>query len=139
MKPHPRGNQGAYVLHVQCPWRLEHDGRIYTGESDLWDPSSDAIDDADWDYEKGNLQDERLHELLGGTDPVTGSTLNVGGLLTVESASGTELGDAVILLSGGYRLVIWPDGSAGESWRLLGHQVAEHFVICGGEIEGADE
>lgn len=28
MRPTRRGNGGAYVLHVQCPWRLENEGRI---------------------------------------------------------------------------------------------------------------
>jgi hypothetical protein len=139
MRPTRRGNSGAFVLHVQCPWRLEHQGRIYTGSGDLWEPSSNCAQVDDWTYELGNLQDERLAALLGGRDPDTKSILNTSGTLVVEAASGTELGGVLLELSGGYRLVVFPDGSAGESWRLLGHDLAEHLVVVGGQIEAADD
>lgn len=139
MRPARGGNSGPYVLHVQCAWRLEHQGRIYTGSADLWEPSSDCAETEDWTYEHGNLQDERLAALLGGRDPETKSIMNTSGMLVVEAASGTE-GDGVLLeLSGGYRLVVFPDGCNGESWRLLGHQVSEHLVVVGDQIEAADE
>jgi hypothetical protein len=139
MRPTRRGNSGAYVLHVQCPWRLEHQGCIYTGSADLREPSSDCAQVNDWTYELGNLQDERLTALLGGRDPDTKSILNTSGMLVVKAASGTEGGGVLLELSGGYRLVVFPDGSNGESWRLLGHHVAEHLVVVGGQIESADE
>ena len=139
MRPTRRGNGGAYVLHVQCPWRLEKEGRIYTGSADLWEPSSDCEETEDWTYELGNLQDERLASLLGGRDPDTRSPMNTRGILAVETATGTSACGVCLELSGSYRLVVFPDGSSGEAWRLLGHQVSEHLVVVGGEIEAADE
>jgi len=139
MRPARRGNRGAFVLHIQCPWRLEHTGRIYTGSSDLWEPSSNCPEIEDWTYEHGNLQDERLAALLGDRDPETKSIMNTSGMLVVEAASGTVAGGVCLELSGGYRLAAFPDGSSGEMWRLLGHQVTEHLVVVGGEIEAADE
>ena len=32
---------GKYALHVQCPWRIEHAGKILTGRSD-WYYKSDS-------------------------------------------------------------------------------------------------
>jgi hypothetical protein len=93
----------------------------------------------DWTYELGNLQDERLASLLGGRDPETKALMNTSGMLVVETASGTSACGLCLELSGGYRLVVFPDGSSGEAWRLLGHQVPEHLVVVGGEIEAADE
>jgi len=135
MRPIPSGNKGAYVLHIQCAWRLEHGDGIYTASSDLWEPSSDCIDDEHWTYEKGNQQDERLAKLLGGKDAKTKSSLNTSGLLVVEAAVGTPFAGISMDLSGGYRLVVFPDHSTEESWRLLGYEMEDHLVITGGAIE----
>jgi hypothetical protein len=134
LRPNGKGESGAYVIHVQCAWRIEHGRRLYTGSGDLWTPSADCTDTDDWTYEQGNLQDERLAALLGSAGAARNAVAAETRQLIVESASGSESAGAVIELSGDYRLVIFPDASCGESWRLLGHAVQRHIVVVAGEV-----
>lgn len=133
-----RGSVGDYALHIQCPWRLEGSTGIVTGRSDLWEPI-EPLHGGDleaWRYEHGNLQDLRIQGCLGGQDPTTGSSANAGSLLVVESVAGDNFGGAELRMSGGYRLVLFPDGSRGEDWRLFDPNTDDpHFVIWGGKIE----
>src|SRR5688572_12945152 len=129
-----RGTVGDCALHVQCAWRVEGPEGIVTGRTDLWRPS-DAVserpgfDIKKWNYEDGNLRDERIREWLGGYDPETRSPVSETGNLVVTAVSGDSFGGAAIELSGGYRLVIWPAGIEGEMWRLFAPDDDEHFVV----------
>jgi len=132
---------GDYALHIQCPWRIQGPEGIVTGRSDLW-AAAKAGDDMDWDtwhYDKNeNLQDRRIGEWLGGRDPLTGSFVNETGSLVVEAVRADVYGGAVIQLSGGYELVLFPGGSTGEDWRLFRPGSDEpHFVIVGGKVESS--
>jgi len=132
-----RGNHGQFLLHVQCPWRIEGPDGIVTGRTDLWSPA-DPDANIDWDtwdcYKDENLQDLRIASLLGGYDAATRSPINATDLLVVEGVDADEYGGATISLSGGYRLVLFPSGSAGEDWRLFKPRSRHHFVICPGRI-----
>jgi hypothetical protein len=134
-----KGTVGDYALHIQCPWRLEGPQGIMTGRSDLWEPAEDSpdIDWETWDYDKDeNLQDKLIGEFLKGYDPQTGSVVNATGQLIVETVEGDAYGGAIIVLSGGFRLVLFPAGTCGEDWRIFQPQMLEsHFVITGGRIE----
>jgi len=130
---------GEFALHIQCPWRIEGPDGIVTGRDDLWEPAepNDDIDWDSWDFEKNdNLQDRRIRSLLGGHDTLTRSAVNATSLLVVEHISTDAVGGATLSLSGGYRLVIFPSGSAdGEDWRLLEPPSERpHFVVGGGRI-----
>ena len=139
LKSSKRGTVGEYGLHIQCAWRIEGPDGILTGRSDLWksaDPDA-TVDWDSWDYDKeANLQDARIAELLGGEDPVTGSPMNISNQLVVEGVDADDFGGATIHLSGSYRLVIFPDGTRGEDWRVFRPSLDEpHFVVSGGRIE----
>lgn len=111
-----RGSFGQFALHVQCPWRIEGPDGIVTSRTDLWQPADpDANIDWDtWDCDKDeNLQDLRIASLLGGYDAATRSLIHATDLLVVEGVDPDEYGGATI--SGGYRLVLFPSGSAGEN------------------------
>jgi hypothetical protein len=130
---------GDYALHIQCPWRLEGPKGIVTGRWDLWELAEDRADiDWDtWDYaDDENLQDRLVGNFLGGYDPQTRSSINETENLVVEAVSADLYGGAIIMLSGGYRLVLFPAGTKGEDWRIFRLQTDEpHFVIAGGRIE----
>jgi len=137
-----RGTVGEYALHIQCPWRLEGPDGILTGRDDLWQPA-ETIEDADWDswhYERNkNLQDRQLGALLGGHDPVTRSFVNQTEHLVVGEVRADNCGGVMILLSGGYRLVLFPAGLRGEDWRFFRPGTEEpHFVIAGGRINTSE-
>lgn len=133
-----RGTAGTYALHIQCPWRIEGPRGIITGRADLWKPAvrTRNFDWDAWDYEKGlNLQDKRVGRFMGGYDPATRSYVNTADRLRVESVRGEECGGAVIGLSGGYRVVLFPAGGRGEDWRLFDtRKRTPHFVVEGGKI-----
>jgi hypothetical protein len=131
------GRRGEFALHVQCPWRIEGPQGIVTGRSDLWEPAEPSPDWDPWeDYDKEpNLQDRRIGELLGVYAPGERSYVNEGDRFVVEHVDADEFGGALLSLSGGYRLVIFPAGCTGEDWRLFGSSWPRHFVVSGGTIE----
>src|ERR1700722_6470994 len=131
------GVVGEYALHVQCPWRLENETRIITGNDDLYTPSkrSDQLAES-FDWEKGgSLQDEALRDLLGGYDPDTGQIVNSTNLLTVDAVQADVAGGFCLSLSGGYRFLVFVNGTHREAWR--GFKTREdgaesnekHFVV----------
>ncbi len=135
VRPIDRGTAGEYSLHIQCPWRIEGPNGILTGSSDLWRPLSSDVDWNTWTYERGNLQDALLREWLGGYDEGTRSLINPDERLVVEAVKADDYGGATIALSGGFRLVLFPDGSDDENWRLFQCQTdAAHLVVEGGRI-----
>lgn len=134
-----KGTVGDYALHIQCPWRLEGPHGIVTGRLDLWDAAEDSPDTdwESWDYDKNeNLQDKLMGEFLKGYDPQTRSFVNATGQLVVETVMSDACGGATIVLSGGFRLVLFPAGTRGEDWRIFQPGIDEsHFVISGGRVE----
>lgn len=131
------GVVGELGLHVQCPWRLESDAGIITGSDDLYVPSekSDQSEEP-FDWEKGgSLQDKALRELLEGYDESTGQIVNSTNLLVVEDICSDWAGGFCLALSGGYRFLVFPNGTRREAWRLFrpsrdGYTSNEkHFVV----------
>jgi hypothetical protein len=136
------GTVCEYALHIQCPWRIESPDGIITGRSDLWEPAK-VTDDFDWDswnYENDeNLQDWKISNLLEARDSEGKSYVNRRDDLIVENVQADTVGGATIVLTGGYKIVLFPDGSREEDWRFFRPNVDEpHFVICGGEIEDTE-
>ena len=133
-----RGTAGEYTLHISCPWRIENQDGIFTGGADLFKPDTVAreLKRANWIYEDGNLQDERLAFLLKGYDPQTCSHVNVTDNFVVEGVEADAFGGLTLQLTGGYRLVLLPTNSTGESWRFFSYYTeGSHFVVGGGKAE----
>jgi len=130
---------GEWALNIQCPWRLEGPSGIVTGDEDIFIPADQEseVDFNTWDYETdGNLQDKMIGELFKIYDLKTRSHVNSPGFMVVEKVDGDNFGGAWIYLSGGYRLVLFPSGSAYDQWRLFQPSSDEpHFVISGGKIQ----
>jgi len=101
-----------------------------TGRTDLWRLPSGEYPPDDWNYDDGNLQDERVARLLGSSAPSTRTHINETGSLVVEKVWVSEFGDAVLNLSVGYRLAIFPAGTDGEAWRVFQpDDLDSHFVL----------
>lgn len=134
VKPHPSGagTVGAYALHIQCPWRFVDEKRVVTGTSDRFaDPADET--EVDDDPRTGNLQLIKIESLLKGYDAETRSFVNATEQLVVISVSTDRFGGADLLLTGGYRLQIFPDGSFDEAWRFIETQ-GRHIVIEGAQV-----
>ena len=132
LRPVDRGSVGDFVLHVQCPWRIEGPEGIVTGRLDLWEPLDDnARFDENWHYDKSpNLQDARLEDWLE-RNPVP---------LIVKAVDADDFGGAVITLDQGFVLRLFPAGTRGEDWRLFQPRTdAPHVVISGGAVESDGE
>jgi hypothetical protein len=69
---------------------------------------------------------------MQGYDEATRSFVNTTEQLVVLSASADEFGGADLIMSGGYRLQIFPDGSLEEDWRFLEEE--RHVVVEGGRV-----
>ncbi|MBB5554253.1 hypothetical protein [Rhizobium lentis] len=136
IRPHPsgRGTVGAYALHVQCPWRFVDEKTIVTGTSDRFVEPADGTEPNDDDPKSGNLQLIKIASLLKGYDAETNSYVNATEQLVVIAVNTDNYGGADFLLSGGYRLQVFPDGSLGEDWRFVELQ-GRHVVIEGGRVQ----
>lgn len=106
---------GQWSLHVQCDWILDRAGNAIATQADLFGPDENAHRSA-----------QRIDDLLVAHGPAI-----------VESVSGSNEGGAIILLSGGLRLVITPNSVPNEEdWRFFDPTSdAKHFVIEGGKID----
>jgi hypothetical protein len=132
------GTAGEYTLHISCPWRIENQEGIFTGGADLFERDTVAmgLNRPGWTYEDGNLQDERLAFLLKGYDPQTHSHVNATDNLVVENVEADAYCGLILFLSGGYRLVLLPTNSTGESWRFFSYDTeGSHFVVGAGKAE----
>lgn len=113
--------QSEFALHVQCPWRLEHDGTIVVGSWDLYVlANGDEPDtDFDWDSQGSNRRDVLLESFFLEQIPM------------VERVEASPMGDVSILLTQGFRLGVFPVTSAGQSehWRLLQGREDPHVVL----------
>jgi len=128
------GLVGQYALHISCPWRIDGPDGIFTGRSDLWEHISGQVMPDDWEPStKDNLQDARIQQLLKGYDADANSFINTTGDLVVTSVKASRLGDAIIELSRGYRITLFPQSPRGESWRIFrpGDPDYPHFVVDG--------
>lgn len=127
---------GRWSLHVQCPWRIEVDSTLFTGRSDLWEPEEIPVkgfDWSEWDFEAGNLRDKKLAMLFGTSQDRRGASRD-GDPRVVTSVEADAFGGARISMSAGCDLVLFPDGTRNEDWRLLTEgDTPAHFVISGGQ------
>ncbi len=132
-----KGAVGEWALHLQCTWRIQSADSIVTGSEDLSWPLEigDGFNFDTFKFDKdGNLQDKYLGEWLGGYDEQTRSHINATDALVVEAVQAAPCGGAVITLSGGYKLVLFPDGRWCE-WRFFRTNSEEdHFVVLGGKV-----
>jgi hypothetical protein len=135
IRPHPsgRGTVGAYALHLQCPWRIVAEKTIVTGTSDRFVEPAEGTEINDDDPKSGNLQLIKIASLLKGYDAATNSFVNATEQLVVTAVDTDNYGGADLLLSGGYRLQIFPDGSLAEDWRFVELQ-GRHVVVEGGHV-----
>jgi hypothetical protein len=124
------GTVGAYALHVQGPWRLDGPREIITGRGDLWDYAGPGERPVSWSHEDGlSLQDQRLNDLIGPRDETTLSWVNETDRLVVTSARQTSRGDVRLELTGGLAILLFPDGSRREAWRLFSPAARDHLVF----------
>jgi len=137
IRPDPSGSGtiGWYALHVQCPWRIVSDHDIMTGSGDYYEPVDEHGEVELADSKAGNLQRKRLGEMMHKFASTTRSWINATDQLVVERVTGPPFGGLELLLSGGFRLQVFPDGSRAEDWRFFSHASDEdHIVIGGGRI-----
>jgi hypothetical protein len=132
IRPHESGDGtvGDYALHIQGPWRLDGPGGTITGRDDLWEYVGPGEEPPEWSYEDGHsLQDERFDDLLGPREEATHSWVNEADRLVVTAAQHTNRGDVRIELTGGYVILLFPDGSRREAWRLFAPGSSSHLVF----------
>src|ERR1017187_10233832 len=61
VRPHPsgEGNTGAFILHIQGPWRIDGPAGTVTGRGDLWEYAGPGQRPENWSYDDGaSLQDQ---------------------------------------------------------------------------------
>jgi len=124
-------NIGEFGLHIQTGWRIIKEQNILVGSNDLFEPDSENQSETDFDYENGNLRDEKLKSIIESNDLIVSKIFTDGlGGLNIEFADKTEL--QIIPLNSNV-------SEYNESWRLIDNRglKPQHIVarIDGIEIE----
>lgn len=115
-------NIGEFGLHIQTDWRIINEKNILVGSNDLFEPNSKNQSESDFDYENGNLRDEKLHKIINSDNLIVSKIRidKIGGL-NIQFKNQTEL-------------QIIPTNSSeseyNEFWRLIDNrkQEKEHIV-----------
>ena len=119
-------NVGEYGLHIQCDWRIIKENEIIVGSRDLFEPSTTIQDSHEFDYEKGNLRDKKIRNLINKNR------------LIVKSIISDNFGGLKIEFLNNYLIEIIPmTTTEDEYWRLLNNknEKEKHFIISGNGIE----
>ena len=115
-------NIGEFGLHIQTGWRMVNEEKILVGSNDLYEPNSENQSELDFDYEDGNLRDEKLKNIINS------DTLIVSKVLV------DKIGGLNILFNDKTELQIIPINSSeseyNEFWRLIDNRKTEskHLV-----------
>jgi len=138
IRPHRsgKGTVGRYALHIQCAWRLTGADRIITGYSDRFSSLGADNEPDPENWRAGNLQKVRIEEFMGDYDEKTRSPVDLAGRHVVVAVEADRYGSVDIVLTGGVRLQVFPDGSSTEDWRFISTEPEgqPHFVVTGGRI-----
>jgi hypothetical protein len=130
------GSSPRFMLHVQCPWRLEGAKGIITGRQDVWEYAGPGQEPDGW--VRGGCQDclldGRMTSVFGPRTAVAGKKGSwwptPQAEFDVQAVETTPLGDIRLILSGGYALQVFPSSTNGEEWRLFDYNSdAEHLVF----------
>ena len=124
-------NIGEFGLHIQADWRIINEQNILVGSNDLFEPNSENQSETDFDYENGNLRDEKLKNIIES------------GELIVSKIVADRIGGLNITFTDKAELQIIPlnsiESEYNEFWRLIDNRENEslHIVarINGVEIE----
>ena len=104
-------NIGEFGLHIQTDWRIINEGNILVGSSDLFEPNFENQSELDFDYETGNLRDEKLEAIIKSDN------------LIVSKIEIDKVGGLTILFKNQTELQIIPTNSSkseyNEFWRLI--------------------
>ena len=115
-------NIGEFGLHIQADWRIINQENILVGSNDLFEPNSEKQSESDFDYENGNLRDEKIDTIINS------------GNLIVSQISTDGTGGLNILFKNQTELQIIPTNSSeseyNEFWRLIDNRKSksEHIV-----------
>jgi hypothetical protein len=130
-----RGDDGEFVLSLECPWRIEKLDQILVGSEDYGTRARSNSDEA-WkpDMQWGHPQDEKLKELLGKEEK--GEILSTRSDLIVESVEVDAVGAFRLQLSGGYNLATFPSTGDEMEW-LLKQRNGRYLILMNGNLHGS--
>jgi len=121
-----------WIVHIQCPWRIDSQEGIITGSGDWYEPADSSSEQGDdWDPAEGDsLQAVRLRELFDDQDLSKGTISNNTNSLVCTEFKVDSHGDVTIRLTDGYTLRLFPAASWGEHWRIFPDSETGAHVVC---------
>lgn len=113
-----------YALHIQCPWRITHNGKIIVASHDIYYPADgEDNDDFVWDIIGNNRFDKIAKKL---------NAVIKKGEIKVLNAKVTIFGDLILDFAKNYKLEAFlADSLHEEYWRFIINREndARHFVV----------
>ena len=85
-------NIGEFGLHIQTDWRIINEEKILIGSNDLFEPDSENQSESDFDYETGNLRDQKLDKIIKSKSKWIQKKL----LLTIQNEEPFKIGNGEI-------------------------------------------
>ena len=139
IRPHPsgKGTVGDCALHIQCPWRLDGPEATITGRDDLWEYAGPGDRPPNWTYDDGRSLQDRQFARLFARDERTRSWINESDRFVVTAAHQTKRGDVRLELANEHAILLFPDGSNREAWRLFAPGDDHHLVFPAVETDFA--
>jgi hypothetical protein len=118
--------RGEIILHTTSFWRIINGNDVIVSRDDLWVPTLKNPWTENWDYSKGNMQDELIKKLFPKHRTIDGSDYAKNLLVTHSSLKRNN--DLHIGLNRGYRIEIF-NNRCEESVRLIDYKLNKHYVI----------
>jgi hypothetical protein len=115
----------VHSLHIQSAWRIRNETTLICGSDDLWAAVSGQDIPEGFDYEKGNLRDERLATVIGPHAP---------SVLRVRAIDVFEHGDLHVLLTEGLIIEVFASSARDELWRFF-RGAEDHLVAYSRGVE----
>jgi hypothetical protein len=116
---------GEVWLELECPWRIDREGRMVVGSEDYGE-RAEGNTDLNWsakDDQTGHLQQQKLEALLGGA--MNGAVLNTTAQFVVEKVRADSVGGFQLYLSGAHILSVFPAGTTGMQWLLSRRELGQ--------------
>ena len=112
--------KGSYGIHVQCPWRFLHHGKLILGNMDIYIPREDVSDsEFDWSESHESVFDKNVKKISQNLLP-----------LKVESVFIDSIGNLKIEFENELVFEAMPNSSVEtEFWRFINFKTNEHMVI----------
>lgn len=112
--------KGSYAIHVQCPWRIIHHGKLVLGNMDIYRHKDSIVEsEFDWSEIGNSVFDEKIEKIKNEVLPIK-----------VNDYILDAIGSLKLICEDEIIFEVTPNSSGKiEFWRYINNISKEHVVI----------